>query len=71
MATLADRLDHLLGRKTADALLDAFGMSTVEDLLRHYPHRYATQAPNSATRSRKKASTSRSSRESRRPTRYG
>ncbi|WP_138999112.1 ATP-dependent DNA helicase RecG [Rhodococcus zopfii] len=43
MATLADRLDHLLGRKTADALLDAFGMSTVEDLLRHYPHRYATQ----------------------------
>ncbi|MEE2033975.1 ATP-dependent DNA helicase RecG [Rhodococcus chondri] len=43
MATLADRLDHLLGRKTADALADAFGMTTVEDLLRHYPHRYATQ----------------------------
>ncbi len=43
MATLADRLDHLLGRKTADALSGAFGMSTVEDLLRHYPHRYATQ----------------------------
>lgn len=43
MATLADKLDHLLGRKTADALHEAFGMSTVEDLLRHYPHRYATQ----------------------------
>ena len=43
MATLADRLDHLLGHKTADALSDAFGMTTVEDLLRHYPHRYATQ----------------------------
>ncbi|SED20069.1 ATP-dependent DNA helicase RecG [Rhodococcus pyridinivorans] len=43
VATLADRLDHVLGRKTADALHDAFGMTTVEDLLRHYPHRYATQ----------------------------
>lgn len=43
MATLADRLDHLLGRKTADKLSEAFGMTTVEDLLRHYPHRYATQ----------------------------
>jgi len=43
VATLADRLDHLLGRKTADALAEAFGMTTVEDLLRHYPHRYATQ----------------------------
>ncbi|AWG98801.1 ATP-dependent DNA helicase RecG [Rhodococcus ruber] len=43
MATLADRLDHLLGRKTAEALAESFGMTTVEDLLRHYPHRYATQ----------------------------
>ena len=43
MATLADRLDHLLGRKTAHALEAAFDIRTVEDLLRHYPHRYASQ----------------------------
>ncbi|AOW92350.1 ATP-dependent DNA helicase RecG [Rhodococcus sp. WMMA185] len=43
MATLTDRLDHLLGRKTADALETAFGIRSVEDLLRHYPHRYASQ----------------------------
>ncbi|MCQ4119288.1 ATP-dependent DNA helicase RecG [Rhodococcus tibetensis] len=43
MATLADRLDHLLGHKTADALDTAFDIRTVEDLLRHYPHRYASQ----------------------------
>ncbi|MFE3291100.1 ATP-dependent DNA helicase RecG [Rhodococcus sp. NPDC059234] len=43
MATLTDRLDHLLGRKTADALAEAFDIHTVQDLLRHYPNRYATQ----------------------------
>ncbi|WP_067658646.1 ATP-dependent DNA helicase RecG [Nocardia harenae] len=43
MATLGDRLDHLLGAKAADSLADAFDMRTVEDLLRHYPLRYATQ----------------------------
>ncbi|MFZ2176159.1 MAG: ATP-dependent DNA helicase RecG [Rhodococcus sp. (in: high G+C Gram-positive bacteria)] len=43
MATLADRLDHVLGKKTADALDTAFDIRTVEDLLRHYPHRYASQ----------------------------
>ncbi|QBJ95136.1 ATP-dependent DNA helicase RecG [Rhodococcus sp. ABRD24] len=43
MATLTDRLDHLLGGKTADALAEAFEIRTVEDLLRHYPHRYAAQ----------------------------
>lgn len=43
VATLSDRLDHLLGSKTADALVDAFDIRTVEDLLRHYPHRYAAQ----------------------------
>ncbi|WP_072687527.1 ATP-dependent DNA helicase RecG [Rhodococcus marinonascens] len=43
MAILTDRLDHLLGRKTADALEAAFGIRTAEDLLRHYPHRYASQ----------------------------
>lgn len=43
MATLTDRLDHLLGQKTADALAEVFDISTVQDLLRHYPHRYATR----------------------------
>ncbi|MBF6132846.1 ATP-dependent DNA helicase RecG [Nocardia otitidiscaviarum] len=43
MATLADRLDHVLGVKAAEPLADAFDMHTVEDLLRHYPLRYATQ----------------------------
>ncbi|MGF7124222.1 ATP-dependent DNA helicase RecG [Rhodococcus sp. BE178] len=43
MATLSDRLDHLLGAKTADALGEAFDIRSVEDLLRHYPHRYAAQ----------------------------
>ncbi|MEV0768141.1 ATP-dependent DNA helicase RecG [Nocardia salmonicida] len=43
MATLSDRLDHVLGVKAADRLTEAFDMSTVEDLLRHYPVRYATQ----------------------------
>ncbi|MEV6253641.1 ATP-dependent DNA helicase RecG [Nocardia sp. NPDC051911] len=43
MAALSDRLDHILGAKAADSLADAFDMRTVEDLLRHYPLRYATQ----------------------------
>ncbi|WP_225729740.1 MULTISPECIES: ATP-dependent DNA helicase RecG [unclassified Nocardia] len=43
MATLSDRLDRLLGAKAAEPLADAFDMHTVEDLLRHYPLRYATQ----------------------------
>ncbi|WP_137724280.1 ATP-dependent DNA helicase RecG [Prescottella subtropica] len=43
MAALDDRLEPLLGAKTADALVDAFDIHTVEDLLRHYPHRYASQ----------------------------
>ncbi|MBF6470902.1 MULTISPECIES: ATP-dependent DNA helicase RecG [Nocardia] len=43
MATLSDRLDHILGAKAAASLADAFDMHTVEDLLRHYPLRYATQ----------------------------
>ncbi|KAA0024249.1 ATP-dependent DNA helicase RecG [Antrihabitans cavernicola] len=43
MATLTDRLDHLLGNKAATPLAEAFDIQTVEDLLRHYPNRYATQ----------------------------
>ncbi len=35
------RLSGLLGGKTADALRTKLGLSTVEDLLRHYPRRYA------------------------------
>ncbi|MHA6805344.1 ATP-dependent DNA helicase RecG [Salinifilum ghardaiensis] len=35
------RLDRVLGRKTAKALDSALGLSTVGDLLRHYPRRYA------------------------------
>lgn len=34
-------LDRVLGAKTAKALNGAFGMTTVGDLLRHYPRRYA------------------------------
>jgi ATP-dependent DNA helicase RecG len=37
---LSDRLDVVLGGKAARNLADAFGMSTVEDLLRHYPRKY-------------------------------
>lgn len=43
MATLADRLDHVLGVKAAEQLQEHFDMHSVEDLLRHYPSRYATQ----------------------------
>lgn len=43
MTTLGDRLDHVLGVKAAESLADAFDMHIVEDLLRHYPLRYATQ----------------------------
>jgi len=42
MATLVDRLDHILGAAAATPLADVFGIHTVEDLLRHYPHRYMT-----------------------------
>ncbi|MGW5315029.1 ATP-dependent DNA helicase RecG [Nocardia thailandica] len=43
MTTLSDRLDHVLGAKAAGQLAESFDMTTVEDLLRHYPARYATQ----------------------------
>src|SRR5688572_1131250 len=39
--TLESRLDGAVGGKTASALERAFGMSTVGDLLVHYPRRYA------------------------------
>jgi ATP-dependent DNA helicase RecG len=39
--SLESRLDSAVGGKTAKALERAFGMRTVEDLLSHYPRRYA------------------------------
>jgi ATP-dependent DNA helicase RecG len=41
VATLADRLDHVLGRKTASKLQEHFGFVTINDLLRHYPRKYS------------------------------
>lgn len=38
---LEARLSGVLGGKTADALRKGLGLHTVEDLLRHYPRRYA------------------------------
>ncbi len=40
---LGSKLSHLLGGKSADALRKGLGLLTVEDLLRHYPRRYATR----------------------------
>jgi ATP-dependent DNA helicase RecG len=40
---LTDRLKGVIGDRTADALAKSFGMSTVEDLLRHYPRRYVVR----------------------------
>ena len=44
MATLTDRLDYVLGANSADQLDEAFGIRTVDDLLRHYPRSYAVGA---------------------------
>jgi ATP-dependent DNA helicase RecG len=41
VAGLTDRLDGLLGAKAARALDEAFGIGTVDDLLRHYPRAYS------------------------------
>jgi ATP-dependent DNA helicase RecG len=40
MATLSDRLEHILGAKAADPLDEVFGIRLVDDLLRHYPRSY-------------------------------
>ncbi|TXL62709.1 ATP-dependent DNA helicase RecG [Aeromicrobium terrae] len=40
MVDLSTRLRSVVGDKTAKALETAFGMVTVDDLLRHYPRRY-------------------------------
>ncbi|MFY2861842.1 ATP-dependent DNA helicase RecG [Mycobacterium sp. THU-M104] len=44
MASLGDRLTFVLGAKAADPLEEAFGIRTVDDLLRHYPRSYAEGA---------------------------
>ena len=41
---LRTSLTSLLGGKTASVLTKALGLTTVEDLLRHYPRRYAERA---------------------------
>jgi ATP-dependent DNA helicase RecG len=43
VTTLGEPLTRALGPKTAKALTAAFGMTTVGDLLRHYPRRYYTR----------------------------
>ncbi len=41
MATLADRLDYVVGKKAAGQLGEVLGIRTVDDLLRHYPRKYS------------------------------
>ncbi|MGX7824870.1 ATP-dependent DNA helicase RecG [Actinokineospora sp. 24-640] len=41
MVALGERLDKVVGKKSADALAAAFELHTAGDLLRHYPRRYA------------------------------
>lgn len=41
MAALGDLLSHVLGAKAANSLEEAFGLRTVNDLLRHYPRKYS------------------------------
>jgi ATP-dependent DNA helicase RecG len=40
VTTLRDPLIRVLGKRTAQAIEDAFGLRTAGDLLRHYPRRY-------------------------------
>lgn len=41
MATLSDRLESVIGAKSARKLEEHFGIRTVNDLLRHYPRKYS------------------------------
>ncbi|MDO9484561.1 MAG: ATP-dependent DNA helicase RecG [Actinomycetota bacterium] len=43
MEEASTRLDRVLGGKTATALTKAFGYTSVNDLLRHYPRRYVAR----------------------------
>ncbi|GAA3866163.1 ATP-dependent DNA helicase RecG [Saccharothrix violaceirubra] len=40
MTTFDEKLESVLGKKSADALATGLGLATVGDLLRHYPRRY-------------------------------
>ncbi|GFG49855.1 ATP-dependent DNA helicase RecG [Mycolicibacterium agri] len=42
MVALSDRLDFVVGEKAARQLDEAFGIRTVNDLLRHFPRKYST-----------------------------
>ncbi|MGA8329937.1 MAG: DEAD/DEAH box helicase, partial [Mycobacterium sp.] len=44
MVALSDRLDYVIGAKSADPLDEVFGIRTVDDLLRHYPRSYVEGA---------------------------
>ncbi|MCV7251497.1 ATP-dependent DNA helicase RecG [Mycobacterium hackensackense] len=41
MVALGERLVNVLGAKAADKLEEAFGLRTVNDLLRHFPRKYS------------------------------
>ena len=41
MVALTDRLDRVIGAKSAGPLEEHFGIRTVDDLLRHYPRKYS------------------------------
>ena len=43
MAKLSDSVAKVVGGKSAEVLQKAFGMKTLEDLLRHYPRRYVVR----------------------------
>ena len=43
MVALRSKLSSALGDRTAKALNAAFGYTTVEELLRHYPRRYVAR----------------------------
>jgi ATP-dependent DNA helicase RecG len=40
MVMLHDKIEHVVGGKSAKALADSFDIHTVHELLRHYPRRY-------------------------------
>lgn len=44
MVSLSDRLDFVVGAKSAVPLDEEFGIRTVDDLLRHYPRSYTESA---------------------------
>jgi len=43
MASLATRLTNIVGDRTAQVLEKSFGITTVNELLRHYPRRYVVR----------------------------